>query len=77
MVCLGGGLGPRWLPCCPWVPSRAIPLHLLTREAMAIYIKHLKPGGVIIFQATNRYVNIAPVVAKLAAERPALELAGA
>jgi len=46
----------------------AIPLHLLTREAMAIYIKHLKPGGVIIFQATNRYVDIAPVVARLAAE---------
>ncbi|MBI5396147.1 MAG: fused MFS/spermidine synthase [Verrucomicrobia bacterium] len=46
----------------------AIPLHLLTREAFAIYLKHLKPGGVIILQATNRYVNIAPVVAKLAAE---------
>ena len=46
----------------------AIPLHLLTREAMVIYLKHLKPGGVIILQATNRYVNIAPVVAKLAAE---------
>jgi len=46
----------------------AIPLHLLTREAMAIYLKHLKPGGALIFQATNRYVDIAPVVATLAAE---------
>ncbi|MBI5821996.1 MAG: fused MFS/spermidine synthase [Verrucomicrobia bacterium] len=46
----------------------AIPLHLLTREAMAIYLKHLKPGGALIFQATNRYVDIAPVVARLAAE---------
>ena len=46
----------------------AIPLHLLTREAMAIYLRHLKPGGVIIFQATNRYVGIAPVTARLAAE---------
>lgn len=45
----------------------AIPLHLLTREAMAIYLRHLKPGGAIIFQATNRYVGIAPVIAKLAA----------
>ncbi|MCX6909032.1 MAG: fused MFS/spermidine synthase [Verrucomicrobia bacterium] len=45
----------------------AIPLHLLTREAMAIYVKHLKPGGALIFQATNRYVDIAPVVATLAA----------
>ncbi len=46
----------------------AIPLHLLTREAMAIYLKHLKPGGAMIFQATNRYVDIGPVVAGLAAE---------
>ena len=46
----------------------AIPLHLLTREAMGIYLKHLKPGGALIFQATNRYVDIAPVVASLAAE---------
>jgi SAM-dependent methyltransferase/MFS family permease len=46
----------------------AIPLHLLTREAMAIYLKHLKPGGALIFQATNRFVNIAPAVATLAAE---------
>ncbi len=47
----------------------SIPLHLLTRGAMDIYMKHLKPGGVIAFQATNRYIDIAPVVASLAAER--------
>jgi hypothetical protein len=46
----------------------SIPMHLLTREAMAIYMRHLKPGGVLAFQATNRFVNIAPVVASLAAE---------
>ncbi|HTP97472.1 MAG TPA: fused MFS/spermidine synthase [Burkholderiales bacterium] len=46
----------------------AIPLHLLTREAIAIYLKHLKPGGVLAFQATNRFVNIAPVVGQLARE---------
>ncbi len=46
----------------------SIPLHLLTREAMAIYMRHLKPGGVIAFQATNRFIDIAPVVASLAAE---------
>jgi SAM-dependent methyltransferase len=46
----------------------SIPLHLLTREAMAIYLRHLKPGGVLAFQATNRFINIAPVVAGLAAE---------
>ncbi len=46
----------------------SIPMHLLTRQAMAIYMRHLKPGGVLAFQATNRFVNIAPVVASLAAE---------
>ncbi len=46
----------------------SIPMHLLTREAMAAYVKHLAPGGVMVFQATNRFVNIAPVVARLASE---------
>jgi SAM-dependent methyltransferase len=44
----------------------SIPMHLLTREAMAIYLRHLKPGGVLAFQATNRFIDIAPVVASLA-----------
>jgi hypothetical protein len=46
----------------------SIPMHLITREAMATYVKHIKPDGVIIFQATNRFVDIAPVVERLAAE---------
>jgi hypothetical protein len=46
----------------------SIPMHLVTREAMAIYLKHLKPDGVIVFQATNRYVDLLPVVKRLAAE---------
>jgi spermidine synthase len=46
----------------------AIPMHLLTRESIAIYLRHLKPDGVIAFQATNRFVDIAPVVERLAAE---------
>jgi SAM-dependent methyltransferase len=46
----------------------SIPMHLVTREAMATYVRHLKPDGAIVFQATNRFVNIAPVVARLAAE---------
>jgi spermidine synthase len=45
----------------------SIPMHLLTREAMAIYVRHIKPDGVIVFQATNRFVDIAPVVERLAA----------
>jgi hypothetical protein len=46
----------------------AIPMHLLTREAMAIYMRHLTPGGVLAFQATNRFIDISPVVAGLAQE---------
>jgi len=41
-------------------------MHLLTREALQAYLKHIKPDGAIIFQATNRFVNILPVIRKLA-----------
>jgi len=46
----------------------SIPMHLITREAMAQYVRHLKPDGVIVFQATNRYVDLLPVVKRLAEE---------
>jgi hypothetical protein len=46
----------------------SIPMHLVTREAMAIYVKHLAPDGVIVFQATNRFIDLLPVVKALAAE---------
>jgi len=46
----------------------SIPMHLVTREAMAIYLKHLKPDGVIVFQATNRFIDLLPVVKRVAAE---------
>ena len=46
----------------------SIPMHLVTREAMAIYLKHLKPDGVIVFQATNRFIDLLPVVRRLAEE---------
>jgi len=46
----------------------SIPMHLITREAMALYAKHLKADGVIVFQATNRYVDLLPVIKRLASE---------
>jgi len=46
--------------------SDAIPVHLITREALAIYRRHMKPGGIIAFHVTNRYLNLAPVVQQLA-----------
>jgi SAM-dependent methyltransferase len=48
--------------------SDAIPMHLLTSEALAIYRKHMKPGGIIAFHVTNRYLDLAPVVQRLADE---------
>jgi len=44
----------------------SVPMHLVTREAMAIYLKHLKPDGVIVFQATNRFIDLLPVVKRVA-----------
>ena len=46
----------------------SIPMHLLTREAMEQYVRHLTRDGVIVFQATNRYVDLMPVVKRLASE---------
>jgi hypothetical protein len=46
----------------------SIPMHLVTREAMALYVRHLADDGVIVFQATNRYIDLLPVVKRLAAE---------
>jgi SAM-dependent methyltransferase len=41
----------------------AIPVHLLTREAFQIYWRHLKPDGVLAVHVSNRYLNLAPIVA--------------
>ena len=44
----------------------AIPMHLMTREALALYGKHLLPTGVIAFHISNRHLLLAPVVKRLA-----------
>jgi hypothetical protein len=44
----------------------AIPTHLLTREAVALYLEHLEPNGFIAFHVTNRYLDLTPVVQRLA-----------
>ena len=46
----------------------SIPMHLVTREAMSLYVRHLADDGVIVFQATNRYIDLLPVVKRLASE---------
>jgi hypothetical protein len=44
----------------------AIPLHLLTTEAIALYKRHLAPDGIIAFHVSNQYLNLAPEIAQLA-----------
>ena len=44
----------------------AIPVHLITTEALELYRRHLQPDGVIAFHVSNRYLNLAPVVKQLA-----------
>jgi hypothetical protein len=46
--------------------SDAIPMHLLTVEAMALYRQHVHENGAIAFHISNRYLDLAPVVRHLA-----------
>jgi hypothetical protein len=47
----------------------AIPVHLLTVEAMDVYEKHLAIGGVVAFHISNRYLNLHPVIDGLATSK--------
>jgi spermidine synthase len=44
----------------------APPVHLLTREAFEIYLKELKPTGIIAVNITNTFIDLQPVIAALA-----------
>ena len=48
--------------------SDAVPVHLLTKEAVEVYLDKLADGGVLIFNTTNRYVDLPPVLARIAEE---------
>ncbi|HVT94843.1 MAG TPA: fused MFS/spermidine synthase [Bryobacteraceae bacterium] len=45
----------------------AIPVHLLTREVFALYLRHLRPGGVLAVHVSNQYLDLAPIVREIAA----------
>ena len=51
--------------------SDSIPVHLITREALGVYLQHMKPDGIVAFHVSNRFLNLVPVVARLAAEHGA------
>ncbi len=48
--------------------SDSIPTHLMTHQAMGIYLKNMKADGVIAFHVTNRFLHLAPVVKRIADE---------
>lgn len=49
--------------------SDVIPIHLLTREALDLYVSKLAPGGALVFHISNHYIELASVVTAMAAER--------
>jgi len=48
--------------------SDAIPVHLITKEALGVYLRHVKPDGIVAFHVSNRFLRLVPVVAQLAKE---------
>jgi hypothetical protein len=48
--------------------SDSIPVHLMTREALAVYRRHLNAQGAIALHITNRYLDLSGVVRRLADE---------
>jgi hypothetical protein len=48
--------------------SDSIPVHLITLEAVQIYMKHMKDDGVIAFHVSNRFLDLKPVLEQIAKE---------
>jgi hypothetical protein len=46
--------------------SDAIPIHLLTKEAIQLYLDHLTPNGVLVLHISNRHLDLLPEVGALA-----------
>jgi len=46
--------------------SDAVPVHLLTREALDLYLTKLAPGGILLFHISNTHLDLEPTLAALA-----------
>ena len=75
-MAVDGRLGLRATPAASYdlivvdaFSSDAIPTHLLTAEAVALYESRLKPRGLMAFHVSSRFFNLPPVIARIAAER--------
>jgi len=53
--------------------SDAVPTHLITREAVQLYLDKLKPDGLLLLNISNKYVSLAPVLGAIARD---LDLTG-
>ena len=53
--------------------SDAIPMHMLTREAIAMDMRKLQPGGLLLVHISNRHLDLLPVMSAIAAD---LKLSG-
>ena len=60
--------GPRRVGLVGLGAGDAVPVHLLTREAMAIYSRHLKPGGVLALHLSNLHLDLTEVAMALGRE---------
>ena len=57
--------------------SDAIPVHLMTREAVQLYLSKLAPGGSIAFHISNRYLSLEPVLVEIARDAKLAGIVGA
>jgi len=46
--------------------SDSIPMHLVTREAVGLYLQKLAPEGLLALHISNRYLELAPILGRLA-----------
>lgn len=63
---LAGSAGGDDLLVVDAFSSDAIPVHLLTREAVELYLAKLRPQGLVAFHVSNRHLRLAPVVGAVA-----------
>ena len=52
--------------CIDAFSGDAVPVHLLTVEAMQIYLNHLERDGLLFFHITNAYLDLAPIIGNVA-----------
>jgi tetratricopeptide (TPR) repeat protein len=48
--------------------SDFVPVHLINKEALAIYLRRMSPGGLLAIHISSRYFNLAPILGRLAEE---------